>query len=480
MNKLEELQKKNEIVNYYIHARELMMWDLSTLAPKNAKQKLADGMTFFSTEIFKLTTSDEYYNLICELSKPEVFEPLDEAMRFEVAKKRRDLEKKRRVPIDFYEKYVGILNESTVIWPEAKQNSDWSMYEKALKNTIEAVKEYQKYTDPDKETYDSLIELFEEGMTQSQIDKVFDELKAELVPLVEAVTSCKQPDGQKFKIHIPKHEQIALCDYLLKYMGMDMDSFCMAESEHPFTTSMSVKDARITNHYYEEDVISAIFSCIHEGGHALFEQNIADKYDGTDAARVDYMGLHESQSRFYENILGRNINFWRPIWNDVCEIVPEFKQFTVEEFHEAINHVENSYIRTEADELTYCLHIILRYEIERAIFAGTVEVEDLPTLWNEKTNELLHITPRNDAEGILQDTHWSDGGFGYFPSYLLGSIYDGMFLEQIEKEMGDVDAILAAGNITKIHRFSLQIFLTEKPLILENYLLLIFHRVLQH
>ena len=165
------------------------------------------------------------------------------------------------------------------------------------------------------------------------------------------------------------------------------------------------------------------------------------------------MGLHESQSRFYENILGRNINFWKPIWPQMTEMIPELKNVTLEEFYQEINSVEKSFIRTEADELTYCLHVILRYEIEREIFKGNVEVKDLPALWNRKMEELLSIIPKNDAEGVLQDMHWSDGSFGYFPSYLLGSIYDGMFLEAIEKDLGNIDDILAAGDIKKITKW---------------------------
>ena len=173
------------------------------------------------------------------------------------------------------------------------------------------------------------------------------------------------------------------------------------------------------------------------------------------------MGLHESQSRFYENVLGRNKNFWLPIYKKLGELLPQFKEITLDEFYREINHVRNSFIRTEADELTYCFHIIIRYEIEKAIFRDGVEVEELPALWNKKMQEYLKITPANDAEGILQDMHWSGGSFGYFPSYLLGSIYDGMYLEQIEKELGSIDTILAEGRILeitkwlneKIHRF---------------------------
>lgn len=165
------------------------------------------------------------------------------------------------------------------------------------------------------------------------------------------------------------------------------------------------------------------------------------------------MVVHESQSRFYESIPGRNRNFWVPVYGKLCELLPQFKEVSLDEFYREINQVENSMIRTEADELTYCFHVILRYEMEKAIFREHVPVEELPALWNQKMQEYLQITPANDAEGILQDTHWSDGSFGYFPSYLLGSIYDGMFLEAVEAELGSVDELLADGRIGEITKW---------------------------
>ncbi len=196
-----------------------------------------------------------------------------------------------------------------------------------------------------------------------------------------------------------------------------------------------------------------MFSAIHEGGHAIFEQNVNPAFNGTVAGSCGYMGVHESQSRFYENILGRNKNFWIPVYDKLGELLPQFKEITLDEFYREINHVRNSFIRTEADEVTYCFHIIIRYEIEKAIFRENISVDQLPELWNQKMQEYLQITPANDAEGILQDMHWSDGSFGYFPSYLLGSIYDGMFLDALEAEMGSVDTILKEGRIKEITKW---------------------------
>ncbi len=445
-------EKQNEIYNLN-HAVGLMYWDLQTTAPKKAKEKLSDVITYFSTEHFKKATSDELYELVCKLSEKDEFDKLDDVMKFDISRTKRDMDQMRRVPQDFYEEYVKTTTDSGIKWEEAKNSNDWSLYQEPLRKTIEAVKKMQGYRNPDKKVYDALIDDYEEGMTQETIDRVFGELKEELVPLLDKILACPQPDHSKFTMKVPAHEQAALCKFLVEYMGMDMDRFAQAETEHPFTTNMNRDDVRITNHYYETEPISAIFSAIHEGGHALFEQNIDAKYERTCGGNIGYMGLHESQSRFFENILGRNINFWKPIWPKVVEIVPEFKAVTLEEFVREINHVQNSLIRTEADELTYCLHIILRYEIEREIFINGLDVADLPKVWNGKMKELLHVEVPTDTQGVLQDMHWSDGSFGYFPSYLLGSIYDGMFLEAVEKDLGSIDDILAAGDIKKITKW---------------------------
>ncbi|WP_026651641.1 carboxypeptidase M32 [Butyrivibrio proteoclasticus] len=450
MDKLERFKEIEKEINYLKHATALMNWDMETITPEGAKEKLSDAITYFSTKCFELITSDELFELVTALSEKEEFDKLDDVMKFDIKTYREDLEKSRRVPTDFYQEYIKTITTSSIAWPKAKRASDFSLYEKPLTDTIEAVKKMQKIQNPDKEVYDSLIDDYEKGMTAAEIDRVFGELREELVPLLEKILEKPQPDHSKFTMTIPAHKQAELCKFLVEYMGMDMDRFAQSESEHPFTTNMNSDDIRITNHYHENDVIQPIFSAIHEGGHALFEQHVDSKLSGTSGGTINLMGLHESQSRFYENILGRNINFWKPIWPKVLEIVPELSSVTLEEFVREINHVQNSFIRTEADELTYCLHVILRYEIERKLFNGEVEVKDLPKLWDDKMEELLHIRPSNDAEGILQDMHWSDGSFGYFPSYLLGSIYDGMFLEAMEKELGSIDDILANGEIAKI------------------------------
>ena len=458
---LENLQQYLEKMNRFNHVTTLLYWDMRTCAPKQGYEQIGDALAYFSTEHFQMSVSEELKGILETLSAPEEYEALDDKWKFVVKRMKRYFDKNERIPKDVFEKSVKIQTAAESAWEEAKEASDYSIFAPHLEKLIEVTKEITGYTDPGRELYDALLDPFEEGMNSSVIDRVFEELKVDLIPLVDKILASEQPDDSKFRGKFDVDAQVKVQKMLLDYIGFSWDKGAVGTTTHPFTLNFSSRDVRVTNHYYEDAPISAIFSAIHEGGHAIFEQNVNPDYDGTVAGSCDYMCIHESQSRFYENVLGRNKNFWLPIYDKLGELLPQFKEISLDEFYREINHVRNSYIRTEADEVTYAFHVILRYEIEKAIFREGVTVEELPKLWNAKMEEYLHITPRNDAEGILQDMHWSGGSFGYFPSYLLGSIYDGMLLDTVEAELGSIDELLAQGRIMeitkwlneKIHRF---------------------------
>ena len=450
---LDELKQYLEKMNRYNHVVTLLYWDMKTGAPKMGFEDHIDAVTYFSTEQFQMATSEELSGLLDRLAEPEEFEQLDDKWKFIVTRMKRDLDRDKRIPKDVYERFVKAQAESGNAWEEAKNASDYSVFAPHLKNMIEMTKEIAGYTDPEKEIYDALLNQYEEGMDSATIDRIFGELKKELIPLVRKILASEQPDDSKFKGKFDLDAQKKVQKMLLDYIGFSWEKGAVGETEHPFTLNFSSKDVRVSNHYHEDMPLSAMFSAIHEGGHAIFEQNVNPDYDGTVAGSCCYMGIHESQSRFYENILARNKNFWIPIYEKLGELLPQFQEITLDEFYHEINHVRNSFIRTEADEVTYCFHIIIRYEMEKAIFRDHVSVEELPSLWNQKMQEYLSLTPANDAEGILQDMHWSDGSFGYFPTYLLGSIYDGMYLEKIEEELGSIDTILKEGRIGEITKW---------------------------
>lgn len=448
--KLEDYMKKFQ---QYQTVENLLYWDLATMTPEKGGESKASAIGYFSTEAFRLSTSKEYGALLKQLSEPQYFEQLSPALKVTVRRELRDYQRFCRVPEDFYTEYVTLKARSQRAWETAKKADDYSLYAPYLNKIISMTKEYVRYMEPDQPPYEVLLDMFEEGMDTQTIDRIFDELKAGLRPLLSKIQNSPKPDLSVMKGTYDIHRQKQVQDLLLSYMGFDFSKGTTAESEHPFTTEIGSNDVRITNHFREEDPIAAIFSAIHEGGHAIFGQNIDPAYENTAVMDVNLMGLHESQSRFYENILGRNQNFWTPIYQKLGELLPPFQSIPFTAFYKAINEVQPSLIRIDADEVTYCFHIILRYEIERAIFNDEVTTEELPALWNDKMEELLGIRPTTDAEGILQDTHWSDGSFGYFPSYLLGSVYDGMLLEKLEQDLGSVDELLANGRILEITKW---------------------------
>jgi carboxypeptidase Taq len=287
--------------------------------------------------------------------------------------------------------------------------------------------------------YNTLLDFYEPGFTVEKIDKVFGELRDAIVDLLNRIKSSGYtPDTKVLEGHFSKASQEKQGTYITEKIGYDFGAGRMDESMHPFTIEFNNKDVRITTHYYENDFTNALFSCIHEGGHAIYEQNISDELRGTTLGSGVSSGIHESQSRFYENILGRSREFWKYFYPEVIKAYPQFEKVDFDEFYKAVNIVKPSLIRVDADELTYSLHIIIRYEIEKALINGEIKVEDLPRIWNEKYKEYLGVEPENDGVGVLQDVHWSGGMFGYFPSYALGNLYGAQFYNTMLKEIPDM------------------------------------------
>ena len=450
---LQEFKENLDKIQKYKQAIEIFSWDMQTDAPKESIESKIDAIGFFSTELFRLTTSARYGYLLRELSMSDDFDSFDAGTKLTIKRYLKEYKRFTRVPEKFFTEFTKAKARSEQAWEEAKTKNDFSIYAPHLDKVISMTKEWVKYMEPSKDTYDVLIDMYEEGMDSESIDILFDELKKDLVPLIEKISKKPIPDVSIFNNTFEIYQQKKVQDILLKYIGFNFDCGNTSLSMHPFTTTLCPGDIRVTNNFGDPSVLDPMFSAIHEGGHAIFEQNIAKELQGTAAAEVDLMGLHESQSRFFENILGRNINFWIPLLDDIKKAIPGLENVSLETLEQAINLVKPGPVRLQADEMTYCLHIILRYEIEKAIFRDNVEANELPSLWNKKTKELLGVEPSSDAEGILQDMHWSDGSFGYFPSYLLGSIYDGMFLEELEKELGSVDTILKEGRIKEITKW---------------------------
>ena len=294
------------------------------------------------------------------------------------------------------------------------------------------------------------------------LDGFFAQLRAVIVPLVRAISEKKQPDTAFLQQSYPIERQKVFAKYLMDTIGLDPNRCTIAESEHPFTCGFNNADVRITTHYHEFQPTFAMYSTIHEGGHALYELNVEDAYNHTCLTGGASMGIHESQSRFYENIIGRSLEFVELIFPKMQEIFPEqLKGVTAWDLYRAVNKAEPSLVRTESDELTYAMHIMIRYEIEKQLISGSLEVRDVPAAWNALYKEYLGVDVPSDTLGCLQDSHWSGGSIGYFPSYALGSAYGAQMKHVMESQIGPVGELIATGEIgtitawlrEHIHRF---------------------------
>ena len=439
-----------EEMHHYAIAASRIHWDMETVAPKKSVKRSVEAFTFLRSRIFQMSTAPAYGEMLSILEEPENLKELPPAWQHTIKKSAKEYRDFISVPADFFEKTVRDRAMSERTWQEAKQTNNYALWAPYLKQEIENAKQLCAYTDPDKDVYDALIARREPGMDCASIDQVFHELRDGLSLLLPRIMEKPIPDLSVFQEHYEIAHEREACLYLLHYIGFDFEAGRMDEVEHPLTAGTGRNDVRVSNHFYEEDGIDPLFSIIHEGGHGLFGQGVSEDLEGTDAEHCTSAGLNEGMARFMENMVGRNIHFWTPIYSDLQKIMPELQDIPLELFYRKINLVQPGLVRTRADEVTYCLHIILRHELEKKLFREDVDVMELPGLWNDKMEQYLGIRPENDRDGILQDLHWSAGFIGYFPTYLLGSIYDGMFLEAMEKELGPIDTLLQDRGVSAV------------------------------
>lgn len=450
-SKLKEFKEYMSKIEYLNSASGVLYWDMRVGIPKKGIPYRSEVLGYLSGESYKLQTSDKMKEFIDYFISQEGLDDITEAMVFE-AKKNYDQTKK--IPEDKYKEYIILSSNSEAAWEEARSKNDYNMFKPYLEKMIKFNEEFLEYWGYEGSKYNTLLDFYEPGITVEKLDAVFGELRKAIVDLLNRIKkSGFKPNTEAFYKHFTKKEQEDFGIFILKKLGYDLEAGRVDVSTHPFTIEFNNKDVRITTRYDENEFRGALFSSIHEGGHAIYEQDIPDELKGTGLAKGVSMGIHESQSRYYENILGRSKEFWKYFYPEAQKRFKQFENISLEEFYKALNIVETSLIRTEADELTYSLHIIIRYELEKAIFNGEVSVDELPMLWNKKYKEYLGIEPQNDAEGILQDMHWSDGSFGYFPSYALGNLYGAQFLNKMLKDIPNYNSLIENGDFDKIHNW---------------------------
>jgi carboxypeptidase Taq len=449
---LEGLQRLQETLGAYHHVMGVTDFDAATGAPKGSHEGRGKAMGILSRVTYDLIAKADNDELLTVLEAD--LDNLTQQQKREVEVLRKNYNQLNRIPAEEYVEYTVLLNDAQAAWEKAKNQNDFEMFASYLEKIVNFNVKFAGYYNPELPPYDALLNEYEEGLTTKTLDAFFAELRSTIVPLLDKITKAKPIENDFLFVKYPVYKQRQFSDYLMQELGMDREYCSIAESEHPFTTGFNNKDVRITTHYYEEAPTFSIYSTIHEGGHAIYELDCDDCYNYTLLSGGASMGIHESQSRFYENLIGRSRPFINHIFPKLKELFPEqLKDVDAEKFYRAVNKVQPSLIRTEADELTYCLHIMVRYEIEKKLIAGELAVKDVPETWNQLYKEYLGIDVPDDTQGCLQDIHWAGGSIGYFPSYALGSAYGPQMLHCMEEEVGEIYGDVEKGDLTKVRQW---------------------------
>jgi carboxypeptidase Taq len=465
MNPKERLCKELEQIAHLRAASNLLYWDQQTSVPSGAEEARANQFATINSVIHERLTGDkvkEPLGELVDLDTGEIKADLDPEEQRLATEIWQDYHKAVALPSSFVEEHARTVSISENTWRKARQANDFSLLLPKLEEVVELTRRKVQYLGVKTTPYDVLLDEFEPGMTSAKIERIFLEAKPSLVFLTQQITSSGVSPREEIlhQDYDPEIQWDFTCS-VLKEIGFDFNCGILSKSVHPLTQELHPTDVRITTRVKRHDLIEALFGGIHEAGHAMYEQGLDAKWFGTPFAQAISYGVHESQSRLWENLIGRSKEFWQYYYPKLQGAFPaNLGNVSLEDFHRAINTVKPSLIRTEADEVTYNLHVMLRFELEKMLFNENLPVSELPRLWNEKMHEYLGIRPDSDANGVMQDIHWPGGAFGYFPSYSLGNFYGVQMLEQAKKDMPDLDSQIRQGQFrglrdwlrTNIHR----------------------------
>lgn len=450
MNAMKDALKKLQLEqHFYGHAAGILHFDGDTVAPRASAKYRGETAAFLSQKMYELATAPSTIELLNNLWERK--DELDELTAREVYLMREEVQEMTRIPMDEFTAYSKLCTDSVAAWLEAKEKDDYSIFEPYLAQVIEYTRKFAAYKNPDLPAYEVLLDGYEKGLNTQTLDEFFGMLRKEIVPMIEQAQKQK-PLPAFVNAPCDVNAQRVLSDYLMDVIGLDKTRCAIAETEHPFTTSMNPFDARITTHYYPNAFLSSVYSVIHEGGHAQYEMGVNPEYMYSAVGSASSMSLHESQSRFYENLIGHDQRFLAVIAPKLRELFPTLKDVTDRELFLAANYVKPSLIRIEADQVTYPLHIMVRYELEKQLVSGELSTKDLPAAWNAKMKDYLGVDVPSDAKGVMQDVHWPSGMFGYFPSYALGSAYASQLLHAMKKDV-DFDSLMEKGDLAPVTKW---------------------------
>ena len=452
---LQNLKKIARELYLLEHSQAVLSWDMETCMPEAGNGERAEQLALLEGIMHQKLTSPEVGRLLSVLGSDEQkpggkgdFGVEDKAFVREIF---RSYTRASRLPESLVTEMARQTGLAHNAWADARKKSDFSLFEESLARIVELNRDKADRIGYKEHPYDALLDEYEPWMTASAVEEVFTPLAAELSGLTADIAASKQVDTSVFDKNYPEKYQDEFGRDVIKRIGFPFDRGRLDVSAHPFTTTLGTNDVRITTRYDENFVPSSLFSNIHEAGHALYELGAGENIQGTILGTGVSLGIHESQSRFWENVIGRSLPFWEYFYPEFRKVFPrQTEGVDLETFYRAVNKVSPSMIRVEADEVTYGLHVILRFEIEKAMLSGSLKVSSLPDEWNRRMESLLGVVPENDAEGVLQDVHWSAGLIGYFPTYALGNLYAAQFARSMNSDLGGIEDDVRSGEFGRI------------------------------
>ena len=447
---LKRYKELRDMCSKYRYVTYILSYDEATDCPNNGKEQSNEITNYFSKQLRDVLLSDEYKSIVKKLYENK--DKLDEVTRLEIEMEYKDNYKLSLIPKDELDQAYEDQTKCYLAWVKARKTLDYSPFYPELEKVVNFNKKLMKYWETDSlKGFDVILDNMEEGYTEKMYDEFFSKIETDLVPFIQKVLKCPQKYNPKLDhLNFPLDKQKQLTNLILNKMGYTNDVGCIRETIHPFTNYYNNKDVRITTHYHEDALFSSLYSVMHETGHALYQLQMADKYNGTKLFDEVTCISHESQSRFYENYLGRRYSFIKFLYPELKKLFPEeLKDITLDDIYYYVNCAKANFTRTEADELTYPLHILIRYNVEKKLFHNEITVKQIPETFNYYMEKYLGIVPKDELQGCFQDIHWTSS-FGYFPTYAVGSAYGAMFLRKLMEDV-DVDKDLSEGNFVNIN-----------------------------
>ena len=450
--KYEKLCEMARQANYLKSTLALLEWDQQTKLPSSAGGYRAEQITFLSGELHRHETDPKRGELLAELVESELAEDLHSDAGSTIRELKRRYDKKVKLPQSLVQSLATASSVGQQVWVEARKQNDFKRFEPNLNEIFSLKREEASALGYDEQPYDALLDEYEPGASTAEVTQVLTALKDDLVPLIDDIRgSNSQVETNLLRRNYPIGQQEKFGRMASEAIGFEYDRGRLDVTHHPFCTEIGPEDVRITTRYDSSFFSSSFFGTLHEAGHGIYEQGLRSEFYGLPPGEYCSLGIHESQSRLWENLVGRSSSFWDYFFEPAVEHFPQaLSDVSQDQFFAAVNAVNPSLIRVEADEATYNLHIIIRFELEQELINDSLSVGDLPDAWNSRYEQYLGIVPDDDAHGVLQDVHWSAGLVGYFPTYSLGNLYAAQFFDAAESEIGNLGPLFAAGQFSTL------------------------------